>query len=141
LESIFNNLFNTSRAETPYSYDPSPLSESSLIPTQLHSFDFESLANQFLEKLITLLKPLVLYDEDTPSASREKLISQLDILTQEYFSLVPSDATANKINDLSLYDHTKIVVANSVMLYKMYVSSSIKYETFNPQYDKICLIA
>jgi CRISPR-associated protein Csm1 len=73
------------------------------------------LAKNFIQDLEVLLSQR---NEDyLTEESCKILIYQLDILLQNYFSLVPSDAYTS-IGDISLYDHTKTTVAIAVVLHK-----------------------
>jgi CRISPR-associated protein Cas10/Csm1 subtype III-A len=79
---------------------------------------FKTLADWFIVELKHLINQYVDINDGELLQVWPRLISQLDILTQQYFSFVPSDAYKS-IGDISLYDHTKMVVANSVLLYNM----------------------
>ncbi|MBQ7074988.1 hypothetical protein IJM86_08365 [bacterium] len=74
---------------------------------------FGKLAKDFVEELEQLA--LSYNDENLSEKEMKNLIYSLDILLQNYFSFVPSDAY-NSIGDISLYDHTKTTVAIATAL-------------------------
>ena len=87
---------------------------------------FENLASQFCEDLKSIFtwyanRPI----RELSQSDYNHIIYQLDILCQNYMTLVPSDAYKS-IWDISLYDHTKTVVANAVVLYHHFQNEKIK---------------
>jgi len=66
------------------------------------------------------------FSHTTPLAELDARISQCDCLCQEYMTLVPSDAYKSDRADVSLYDHTKLVVANAVVLFHQTQNQAIK---------------
>lgn len=76
---------------------------------------FKDLAEKFVKDLNTLV--LEFNEENLTEQQLKILINQLDILLQNYFSFVPSDAYTS-IWDISLYDHTKTTAAIAVTLFK-----------------------
>jgi len=147
LTSIFENIFDFSKEKkftNNFCYEAKTLSKENiwnLIPKKQKT-DFTGLANSFLEEFVSLIY------ENIELNSLEKLkifVYKLDILLQKYFSFVPSDVYQWKLFDLSLYDHTKLVVANAVVLYnKFFVSEKLKnltYSTKDIENEEITLIA
>lgn len=76
---------------------------------------FKKLAQNFSNELDDLVSK---YNYDNLTEEQCKiLINQLDIILQNYFSFIPSDAYKS-IGDISLYDHTKTTAAIAVTLFK-----------------------
>lgn len=134
LKTVFENLFADQYLTNLRSYIPESLEKSKFLLTDKgNSFEgcyfdtniigkigdhqikggFEALSKEFDLKLQKLAEQF-----PTPDSSNSKiLLYALDQLTQNFFSLVPSDAYKS-IGDISLYDHTKTTVAIAIALYK-----------------------
>lgn len=153
LSSIFENILKPDLS-FKYWYLPKSLNEldlQSMIPEkrwyEKHNFDefilsnltitwvqswFETLKTGFIKDLKKLISDSSL-NEKSEDEHFSQFISKLDILLQNYFTMVPSDAYTS-IWDISLYDHTKLVVAISTILYKWwYMDKEYKYE--NKEYS------
>ncbi len=147
LTTIYENIFNLSDKKeftNSFSYSADILGEESidnLIPNN-DDTNFKWLANKFLIDLIELIHSNL---DFTDIGKLKIFISKLDILAQKYFTFVPSDVYQWKIFDISLYDHTKLVVSNSVVLYKKFFDSqslgNLHYDTNIIKWEEITLIA
>ncbi|UFX83258.1 type III-A CRISPR-associated protein Cas10/Csm1 [Candidatus Absconditicoccus praedator] len=159
LTNIFENLF-VSQNTSKFTYIPKSLNDlqdvKDFFPTDkganfeddflkstmkdIGNYDvqngFKELSNNFQNDLKTLIQESNLNDDSSLSDFR-KFIYQLDILCQNYFTLVPSD-TYKSIGDISLYDHTKTVVAIANVLYQSnYHNNVYKYQKDSTDTDKV----
>lgn len=95
---------------------------------------FENLAQNFMRALENLALRYPFPTQETT----KKLMYSLDMLLQNYFTLVPSDAYKS-IGDISLYDHTKTTVAIASVLYASgYHLKTYKYESWDTETAKVC---
>ncbi len=76
--------------------------------------EYDDLYDEFKTQLEKLIK------SDLELKNFNKFISQLDALLQNYLTLVPSDTYNTQIADISLYDHSKLVVAFAIFLYEAF---------------------
>ena len=118
LWSIFENIFNFSKPErNNYSFLPDILENIDISKKDLNVIqDFKKIAIDFLKEIIGFLsKNKEIYNKSEKDL--KMFIYDLDLIFQNYTSLIPSDSFQWITQDLSLYDHTKIVVAISSILY------------------------
>lgn len=102
---------------------------------------FRDLAENFLNQLEKLVQE---YNrDDFTDQELQILIKKLDILLQNYFTFVPSDAYKS-LWDISLYDHTKTTLAIATVLWKNHAHLLDHYadqKTKDVRMQKVCLIA
>lgn len=160
LTSIFENIFkDTKTNKAKYTYLPKSLWElniKSFFPTDKgRSFEdaylqnlmkniwntdisdwFKKLNENCQKDLKNLISESNLNNDSSDKEFKE-FIYKLELLLQNYFTMVPSDAYKS-IWDISLYDHTKTVVAIANVLYKSkFVYQDFKYEKENTDTDKV----
>ncbi len=138
LTSIFENIYKEidwKNLSNKFQYTPDTLNKLNLMPSNkweefeediVKLFDKTIKAND-IKKWFEQLKSefernfnefVLTYKEDEENNIKQ-IISKLDVICQNYFSLVPSDAYKS-IWDISLYDHTKTTVAFAVSLYHIF---------------------
>jgi CRISPR-associated protein Csm1 len=144
LWSIFENIFNLENNlnNNKYFSNKDKL-ENINIPIYENKDDFNILAKDFYDELIVLIKWNINI-ETKEEKEFKKFIYDFDLLFQRYFSLVPSDAFQWITQDLSLYDHSKIVVAISSILYKKFIfweKTNLSFSTKDIQEKEITLLA
>lgn len=154
LWSIFENIFNFDKLEkNNYSFEPNILNN--IIWSKIdQKVNFSEISIKFLKEVIIFLeKNKEIYKKEEKDLKR--FVYDLDLIFQNYTTLIPSDAFQWKTQDLSLYDHTKIVVAISSILYKQLLNNDLvkyspvrnkeqfidKFDTNNIQEKEISLIA
>jgi len=96
--------------------------------------EYDNLYDEFiteLEKLISL---------NLEVKNFNKFISQLDVLLQNYLSLVPSDTYNTQIADISLYDHSKLVVAFVIYLYEVFKDFEEKDRLYKLSTEEILIL-
>jgi len=145
LWSIFENIFNFNKPEkNNYSFYPDILENIDISKENLNvSGDFKKISIKFLKELISFLSQnKEIYKKEEKDL--KKFVYDLDLIFAQFTTLIPSDSFQWKTQDLSLYDHTKIVVTISSVLYKKFISwekTNLSFSTEKIQEKEISLIA
>lgn len=145
LWNLFDNIYNFSNdIKNKFEYNAIKIEKLNKLEQKgKNNIDFTEIAKEFYDELIVFLtKNKNFYKKN--EQEMKKNIYELDLICQRYFSLIPSDTFQWKTQDLSLYDHTKIVVNISSILYKKFTRWEKINLTINTQdvlEQKISLIA
>ena len=154
LTCIFENVYKDKLKEkltNKFQYTPETLDKSNLIPTnkwkifeesivklldkQIKANDiknwFKNLKDEFKDKF----KKFIIDYIDVKKDNLKEISYKFDMLCQNYFSLIPSDAYKS-IWDISLYDHTKTTVAFAVALYHIFKKDFENWKFIYPMYTK-----
>lgn len=146
LWSIFENIFNFNKPEkNNYSFSPDILENIDISKKDLNvSQDFKKVSIEFLKELISFLSQNKEIYKKEEEKYFKKFVYDLDLIFTQFTTLIPSDSFQWETQDLSLYDHTKIVVAISSILYKKFIFSwktNLSFSTEKIQEEEISLIA